>query len=154
MKYISILVYGSLFLSIMSCGSSGSQTNTEATPGTNNETPAVMPTAEGLSIIFYKLDDFAKIYAGDSLILDTSEKYGMNPDHDVLVSLGDVLLNGRQLFVEVHNAGCTDCNSNKWQIIYEIFKDGESVDYVSEDSNGQPADLGLMTTLEHELESL
>lgn len=138
---------------LVGCGS-GSQTASEVEDRTVEEVPVVMPVDKGVSLIFYKLDDFAKIYVGDSLVLDTSEKYGMNPDHDVLLNLDEILIDGRQLIIEAHNSGCTDCNSNKWEIIYEIFMNGESIDYVSEDSNGQPSELGLMIKIKHELDKL
>ncbi|UXX79552.1 hypothetical protein N7E81_00305 [Reichenbachiella carrageenanivorans] len=150
---IQLMIIGIMCV-MTSCGSNQSETKKKAI-SVDTEVEIVQPVREGYSIVFYKLDDFARIYIDDSLVYDTSEVYGMNPNKDILVDLNPLLhADLSTLKVEAHNAACTDCNSNKWQIIYEIFQDGESIDYVSNDSNGEAADLGLKATLLHPLEVL
>lgn len=151
MRKISKIVFGLVFIGLTSCGG-GSPSNKK---NVENTAAIVSPVDQGYCLIFYKLDDFAKVYLDDSLIYDTQLVFGLAPKHDVMLDLNGALTTGDHVLkVEAHNAACTDCNSNKWQIIYEIFQDGESIDYVSNDSKGQAADLGLKATSQHAIEVL
>lgn len=111
------------------------------------------PVADGYSIIFYKLDDFAKVYINNKMIVDTGEKFGMAPKNEVLVDLTPYLESGiQQLKVELYNAQCVDCNLNRWAVFYEVFEGEESLEFVSEDSNDKNDDLGLKVTNTHQIE--
>lgn len=110
------------------------------------------PVADGYSIIFYKLDDYARVYVNNKLIVDTGEKFGMAPKKEVLFDLTPYLQSGPQdLKVELYNGQCVDCNLNRWAIFYEVFEGEESLEFVSEDSNDKNDDLGLKVTNTHRI---
>lgn len=109
------------------------------------------PTENGYCIIFYKLDDYAIVYSDNKQIFDTRD-VGIKIKHDVLLDLKEYISPGtHEIKVEGYNAECTGCNQNRWGITYEIFKDGESLDYRSDDSDDQHADVGLQMTNIHSL---
>ena len=146
-KFINII---NLCLSVCffcMCGTKGNQAESKII-----NPDVVNPTAEGYSIIFYKLDDFAKIYINNSVVYNTSD-VGMAPKEEILLDLNPFLLTtNSELKVELYNAECPrGCNLNRWEIIYELFNDGESVEFVSENSGGDTDDLGLKLTQSYRL---
>ncbi|PIB34952.1 hypothetical protein BFP72_05865 [Reichenbachiella sp. 5M10] len=111
----------------------------------------LLPTEEGYSMIFYKLDDYAIVYINDKEVFD-SRDIGLRIKEDVLFDMQPFLNRGtNNLKIEGYNGECSGCNQNRWGVTYEIFKDGESIDYRSEDSNDQHSDVGLKMTNEHTL---
>lgn len=140
------LLIVALIGTITSCGSSGSKNGFKGTYQEGKD-----PIEEGYCLVFYKLDDFAKIYIDGKLIVDTSESVEMGSKEEVLVDLNNYLSEGKhQLKVELHNGICTDCNANRWAIFYELFNDGESVEFVSEDTD-KHSDQGLKLSHSFEL---
>ncbi|MEP2275580.1 MAG: hypothetical protein ABJH98_09000 [Reichenbachiella sp.] len=142
----SIIVLFAILL-IQGCGSSSKRSEF------GKKEFQLEPIADGYSIIFYKLDDFARVYLNDEMIVDTAEKFGMAPKNEVLVDLTPYLKSGIQnLKVELYNGQCVDCNLNRWAIFYEVFVGDESLEFVSEDSNDKNDDLGLKVTNTHQID--
>lgn len=118
--------YFILVLSINSCVPNSSKLN-------NNKKDYVQPAEKGYSIIFYHLDNYVLIYNNDVLVVDTRK---LVPDTettvDLLIDFNNLLknVNRDQIRIEGYNSACDYCRENRWKIVYEIFEDGESVDYV------------------------
>ena len=127
---------------VTACGSSGSKSGFKG-----KQVDGKDPIAEGYCLVFYKLDDFAKIYVDNKLVLDTSDDYGMAPSEEVLVNLNPFLTSGtHQLTVELYNGKCADCYRNNWSLFYELFNDAESLEFVAEDSNNISSGEGMKVT--------
>lgn len=113
---------------------------------------SVSAAEKGYSIVFYNLDNYAKIYIDDELVINTQE-LTTKTDTEVLVDLSEhINKNSKIIKVEGYNDDCNSCSFNPFEVIYEIFKDGEGIEYVSEDSNRKHAKDGLQTTQYHIIE--
>ena len=140
------LLYILLAFLFVECGSTGSKKSFGIQEG------QVDPLEKGVCIIFYKLDDYARIYINNDLVYDTSETVGLAPKNELLVDLNPFLSTGQQdIKVELYNGQCTDCNSNRWVFIYELYQDSESLEFVSEDSNDKSDTIGLKLTQSHSI---
>lgn len=109
------------------------------------------PVKKGYSMIFYRLDNYALVYVNDKLIFDTQKKDAKH-EGDLLIDLNEYISsNNDQIKVEGYNAECEGCQNNNYEFVYEIFKDGEGIEYVSEYSNNKHSALGLSMTKHHSL---
>lgn len=104
----------------------------------NNKKSTVLPIKNGHSIIFYHLDNYALIYKNDKLIVDTrSINTSTKTDVDLLVDLSSFIKNETrdQIKIEGYNSECDYCRENRWKFVYEIYKDGESLDYITKETS-------------------
>ena len=109
------------------------------------------PSSKGYSLIFFKIDDYVLVSLDDSLVFD-SRKIAAKITKEVLVELDKYKFkNPKQLKVEGYNAECTSCNNNRWEIVYELYKDGEGIEYISEDSHDEHDGTGLKMVQTHQL---
>lgn len=117
----------------------------------NNDGDKLQPKDEGYCIIFYKIDDYALVYVDNKEIFDSRE-VGYTTNNDLLLDLDKYIVRpgSHEIKIEGYNAECSGCNNNRWGVTYEIFKDGEGLDYRSEDSD-EHAEVGLMMTNIHSL---
>lgn len=102
-------------------------------------------------IKFSKIDNQAKVYVDDSLVI-TTKLYDENPDLDVRYDLNKFLKKGKNnVRVELLN-GSGDWFfefDSDWEIFYEIFKNNDPIDFMSEDSS--EGGLGLVFSFTHEI---
>ncbi|UXP30909.1 hypothetical protein N6H18_11160 [Reichenbachiella agarivorans] len=111
------------------------------------------PLAQGYSIIFFNLDNYALVYVDGEMVFDTRTSTTQT-NHEVLLNLNMYIKNNKQeLKVEGYNDKCEMCAENRWEIVYELYKNGESVDYVNKDSNDKHDTPGLKFTQFHKLAS-
>lgn len=102
-------------------------------------------------IIFSKIDNQVKVYVQDSLVFQ-SELVDGNPKMELKVNLNNYLKKGiNDVRVELYNGsgeGFIESDTH-WEIYYEIFKDDDPIDYMSEKSeNGKE---GLVFSMTHEI---
>ena len=102
-------------------------------------------------IVFTKIDNQAKVYVEDSLVI-TTKLYDENPDLNVRYDLNKFLKKGKNTVrVELLN-GSGDWFfefDSDWEIFYEIFKNNDPIDFMSEDSS--EGGLGLVFSFTHEI---
>ena len=112
------------------------------------------PVEEGYSLIFFTLDNYALVFVDDSLAFDTREVKAGTKD-EVLVDLNPFITgNDSVVKVEGYNTECNSCQVNNYEFVYEIYRDGEGIEYVSEYSNHKHQPTGLRLTRTHYLEEL
>ena len=127
MKYLKII--GIVLLVVFLAACSGKQEKSKL------DTVTLLPTEKGYSIIFFNLDNYALLYLDDELIVDTREKT-MEIREDILIDLEQYLTKNRHhLKIEGYNAACDQCSVNAWDIGYELYLDGEEIDFQSKSSN-------------------
>ncbi|MCV9386832.1 hypothetical protein [Reichenbachiella ulvae] len=107
------------------------------------------PLSKGYSMIFFRIDDYVMVYADDKLIYD-SKKHGQTKD--ILLDLNPYYKKGVEIKMEGFNADCGGCENNNYEYVYEIYKDGEGIEYVSEYSNHIHQSIGLKITKTHILD--
>lgn len=145
MSNFSKLLLPILFIGLYSCTPSPKRLEERS------KEDSIQPAEEGYSIIFYKLDDYAIVYVDNKQVFDTRE-IGLRIKEDVLFEMDEFLSKGEHdIKVEGYNNECSGCNQNRWGFAYEIFRDGEGIDYRSDDSNDQHAEVGLHMTNHHSL---
>lgn len=106
---------------------------------------------EGLYLHLHRVDNQAKVYVNDSLIY-TSVITAGDPVVDVKVNLDKYITQkNNTIKVDLIN-GLVEGkigHDSHWQIYYELFKDGEPIDFALEESrSGEP---GLMFSMTHEI---
>lgn len=145
MNVYKIIVVGLVILLSQGCSS----TNKDS--ASNTDENMLKPLSEGYSVIFYELDNYALVYLDDQLICDSREKVSEQSDQFLLNLNPFISESSPRLKVEIYNIDCGSCQVNNYELVYEIFKDGEGLEYVSEYSNHQHSPLGLSLTREHNL---
>ncbi|WP_109829614.1 hypothetical protein [Reichenbachiella versicolor] len=116
----------------------------------DKNTDGETPLKSGYSMIFFRIDDYVKIYADNTEIFDSRRTWVSGKE--MLIDLNELGVSEKtQLKVECHNTECNDCRNNNWELVYELYKNGEGVEYVSEYSNNQHTDEGLAHTVVHDL---
>ena len=112
------------------------------------------PMENGYSMIFFTLDNYALVYVDDSLAFDTRDENVSGKD-EILYDLNPfVSLPNSVLKIEGYNTECNSCQVNNYEFVYEIYRDGEGIEYVSEYSNHKHQPVGLRLTREHYLDEL
>jgi len=84
------------------------------------------------SIIFYKIDNRVKVFVAEQLVYHGDRVDG-NPDLNIEVSIEKYLKKGlNTLRVELYNGSEMNdfISDTNWEIRYEIFNNGESIDYL------------------------
>lgn len=102
-------------------------------------------------IKFSRIDNQAKVYLEDSLII-TTKLYEGNPDLNVEFDLNDYLKKGiNNVKVELINGSGDGIigYDTYWQIYYEIFENNIPIDYMSDKSNNGTT--GLVFSMTHEI---
>ncbi len=84
------------------------------------------------SISFYKIDNRVKVFLAEELVYD-SDLIDGNPELNIDVNIEKYLKKGlNSIKVELYNG--SDMNDfiadTNWEIRYEIFNNGESIDYL------------------------
>ncbi len=112
------------------------------------------PTEEGYSLIFFTLDNYALVYVDDSLIFDT-RKVKADVKDEILVDLNPYISRSdAEIKVEGYNTECNSCQVNNYEFVYEIYRDGEGIEYISEYSNHKHQPVGLRMTKLHPLDEI
>lgn len=96
--------------------------------------------------LFEKIDNKAQIFIGDSLVY-SSDTIELNPDLAIEVYIFDYDKRDGDLIVKVFNGGRADVavlEDTHWEVRYELFKEGQSIDYVWEMSRDLEEKLGLV----------
>ena len=83
------------------------------------------------AIVFNVIDNQALIYVNDELIFDSGvmAKFDLQLDVDLNKYLSK---KNNVVKIVLNNELCDDCMSNPWSISYEIYENGEMVDYIYE----------------------
>lgn len=106
-------------------------------PQKENESAATEAPEKGYVLVFNKIDNQARVYVNGKQIFDSGPVDG-NPDLQENVELGNYLQPGdNEVRVELYNGGTemTQYRSDtNWEVRYEIFESGESVDFGYESS--------------------
>lgn len=118
----------------------------------NNDTGSAKdPLDEGYSIIFFTIDNYALIYVNDKLAVDTRDLNAEQND-EVLIDLNPYISSSNSTIkIEGYNTECNSCQVNNYEFVYELYRDGEGLEYVSEYSNHKHQPVGLRFTREHKL---
>ncbi|UXX77804.1 hypothetical protein N7E81_10520 [Reichenbachiella carrageenanivorans] len=97
------------------------------------------------SLLFFDLDDWVEIYVDGKKVGRKAAHYGQLHE-EFEFDLNPYLIEGKDQIVEVKlfNSYCPSCDGNEWRLGFEVFQDGESVDYVYEEGN-EKADRPKMT---------
>lgn len=102
-------------------------------------------------IKFSKIDNQAKVYLEDSLII-TTNLYEGNPDLNIQFDLNTYLKKGNNnIRVELINGSGDGIigYDTYWHIYYEIFENKIPIDYMSDKSNNGTT--GLVFSMTHEI---
>ncbi|MGL1887010.1 MAG: hypothetical protein OCD76_10895 [Reichenbachiella sp.] len=120
----------------------------------NKEVHTIPPLEEGYSMIFFRLDNYALIYIDDELAFDTRKGGGKeNAINQIMYDLND-FINGNEMEIRVegYNTECAGCQNNNYEYVYEIYKNGDGIEYVSEYSNHKNSAVGLSMTKNHTID--
>lgn len=94
-------------------------------------------TAEKNAIVFFKIDNQAQILVNGEVVYD-SGFIDEDPELNIEVDLNDFLVGDENnVVIRLLNGKCPYCLSNPWAINFEIYIDGESVDYIYESGEGK-----------------
>jgi len=90
------------------------------------------------TIFFYEIDDMAKISVNGKKVYQ-SENLGHLGEVKIEVDISKYIITGdEKITIELVNVKCADCTgSNPWGINFEIFEDGEEMDYQYGKGEGQ-----------------
>jgi len=107
--------------------------------------------ADNHSISFYKIDNRVKVYVAEKLAYDSNLIDG-NPDLATEINIERHLKKGlNSIKVELYNG--SDMNDfiadTSWEIRYEIFNNGESIDYMHQVS--KKGTEGLVFEYKHDI---
>jgi len=108
-------------------------------------------SADNHSISFYKIDNRVKVFLAEELLYDSDLVDG-NPELHIEVNIEKYLKKGlNSIKVKLYNG--SDMNDfiadTNWEIRYEIFNNGESIDYLHQLSkNGTE---GLVFEYKHDI---
>ena len=82
------------------------------------------------SIVFEKVDNQVEIYAGKELLY-TSGLIGNNPELNLSYTFKLSDIKGSEITIKLKNGVTEDGNESDrhWEIMYELFKNNEPVDY-------------------------
>lgn len=90
------------------------------------------------AIIFMEIDDRADVYVDGKKVFSKATAYGTLGE-EVEFDLNPFLVEGQDQTVEIRvvNHQCNSCSSNNWKVVYEVFQDGESVDFLVEEGESK-----------------
>ena len=141
MKSFSPFIRILVVMLIIGCNSTSKKSD-------NKKFEIAEPSAQGYSIIFHYLDDFAHLYVDDSLVFKTDDYY-VRDEGELVVDMDSFLTeDSKKIRVELINME----GINPWSISCELFLDGIAVDSYSANSNGGEATAGLADSYEFILE--
>ncbi|MBU2912398.1 MULTISPECIES: hypothetical protein [Reichenbachiella] len=103
---------------------------------------APLPSDDGYSIIFYEINNYALIYVNDELYFDTRK----NPETEKEPTMVKLPSNTIKLRLDIYNAECITCTKNSWEVVYELYKDGIALEYVTESSDGKHTEVGIVNS--------
>lgn len=87
------------------------------------------------SFVFYKIDNQAQIFINDELAWDSGVIEGA-PDLNMEVDINPFLTDGSNtVTVKLLNTRCDQCLSNHWAIQYDVYDNGEYMDFVYENGD-------------------
>lgn len=87
-------------------------------------------------LIIFKIDNQAIVRINNDLIYDSGIVEG-DPEMNVVIDFDKHQISDNDsLTVECYNSRCFDCEINPWGVMFEVYKNGEQVDYYHEKSNG------------------
>lgn len=95
------------------------------------------------SILFHAIDNWVEVYVEGKMVFKQASDAGQL-DGDVDFDLNPFIKDLRDPIVEIKliNATCSTCDtSNGWVIEFEVFQDGESVDYIIEEGDSMGGDV-------------
>ncbi|SMD37736.1 hypothetical protein SAMN04488029_3436 [Reichenbachiella faecimaris] len=94
------------------------------------------------SILFFSIDNWVEVYVEGEMVFKKASDAG-NLKQPVEFDLNPFIQGIEEPLVEIKliNAKCTTCDtSNGWIIEFEVFQDGESVDYMLEKGDSMGGD--------------
>lgn len=85
------------------------------------------------SILFFDYDDWAEVYVDGQKVARISAKY-QQQEEEIEVDLNPYLKNGdgHEVEIRVYNSSCKTCDRNEWKVGFEVYQEGEAVDYIYE----------------------
>ncbi|MFY0627133.1 MAG: hypothetical protein JXR07_12610 [Reichenbachiella sp.] len=104
-------------------------------------------------VVFFKINNQALILVNGKQVYDSGHIHG-DTDLELPVDLAPFMKKGtNEVEVRLINPPCGSCDSNPWEIVFEIYEDGESIDYWFENSErGDALATGLVSTQVYEIE--
>lgn len=135
----------------LAVGCSSSSGNTGSNETENPGSEVVAEDVPKYQLVFRQIDNRAKAYVNDSLIYDSQNMAGaieLEIDLSEMVSEGNA-----KLTVELYN-GKEPYNQldSYWEIVYDIFIDGELIEFVRE--SGNDGQVGKVFSETHYLDEL
>lgn len=107
--------------------------NIEQPEAVTGEDGSKTPPKNGF--VFLSIDNKVEVYVNDSLAWE-SELIFENPKLYIPVELTPFLNEGINVIkIRLWNEGCDGCHHNYWYIRYELYEDGDVVDYIYDDAN-------------------
>lgn len=102
------------------------------------------------SILFFSIDDWAEVYVDGKMVYKKIASSG-HLEEAVEFDLNPFIQDKTDPIVEIRliNALCNTCNAgNGWIIEFEVFQNGESVDYIIEEGDSLGGDTVFTITYE------
>ncbi|MDW3210413.1 MAG: hypothetical protein R8N23_11125 [Reichenbachiella sp.] len=102
------------------------------------------------AILFHSIDDWVEVFVNGELVFKQASDRGQLKQ-DINFDLNPFINNLVDPIVEIKlvNAMCSTCDtSNGWTIEFEVFQDGESVDYIIEEGDSMGGDVVWSITYE------
>ena len=120
---------------------------------TNLTTPKSGQSDAQFSIVFEKVDNQVEVYAGEKLLY-TSGIISNNPEVDLSYSFSQSDITGSEITIKVKNGMTDDANESDrhWEVMYELFKNNQPVDYQWE--SGDDYKLGVVFEKTYNLNDL
>lgn len=82
------------------------------------------------SIVFTVIDNKAQVFVNDKMIYDSGDIAAF--DLNTEVDLNEYLTNNAVVKIVLSNSICNKCMTNPWSVSYEIYKNGEFINYIYE----------------------
>ena len=102
-----------------------------------------MSQPERNSILFFTIDNWAEVYVNGKMVFKQDTEAGQLKE-EVEFDLNPFInkLNDPLVEVKLINATCETCEGgNGWTIEFEVFQNGESVDYIIEEGDSLGGDV-------------
>lgn len=128
-KSMKKLLFSILAVSVLvACGGNSKQREKDAYK--KEQAEAVKGLNNGL--FFRRIDNIVRVFVNDKMVFE-SEDFGGRENVKITFDLDPFISSDNDVLrLELHNGECGDCDTN-WQILlYELFKNGEMVDYYHE----------------------
>ncbi|SMD37745.1 hypothetical protein SAMN04488029_3441 [Reichenbachiella faecimaris] len=110
--------------------------------GINTASQAQAQTDLKNSILFLAIDDWAEVYINGEMVFNKMASSG-HLASEVEFDLNPFIKGKQDPIVEIRliNAVCATCEAgNGWIIEFEVFQNGESVDYIIEEGDSMGGD--------------